>query len=258
MQLFECPSLTADEAVLKDNCWIPFGLKTVSIEAEGGILCLEPPSNELEEIKEDTIFVEVPPGAVSASAKVEMHYAIILGGPFTLQEGYQFGSPIVYIYYDSRHVTKPLTLHLPHWCGGGDHTRDGLSFAIAPHSLKASVHMYHFQLLAGGEFPISSQYGVIEMYGHHSLYAEVFKLGTTPMCFAIFLVKENIGETECKTECNIAVTYSSYHWIEVISSAVSNHVCTALFIWNMNNDLCFYVFYTDIEAEQTWLGCVKA
>ena len=85
---------------------------------------------------------------------------------------------VVYIYYDSRHVTKPLKLKLPHWYGGEDHARDGLSFAVAPHSLKeGSVYL----LLAGGKFPVSSHCGVLDIHGHCSLYAEVFKLGATLM-----------------------------------------------------------------------------
>ena len=218
----ECPSLAVDEAALKDLCWIPFGLKTVSIEAKGGILCLEPPSDE------STIFVEVPLDAVSTSAIA--HYAIIPSGPFKLPEGYQFGSPVVYIYYDSRRVTKPIKLHLPHWYGGGDHTRDGLSFAVAPHSLKESS-VYHFELLAGGEFHVNSQYGVVEIHGHCSLYAVVFSLGATSKYRATFLVKEKRG----KTECNIAVTYASPHWPQVMfiirkvsASILLVHSCTCI------------------------------
>ena len=209
--MYECPSLTADEAALKRFCWIPFGIKTVSIEAKGGILCLEPTSDDLQKTKEDTIFVEVPPDAVSTSDNVKMRYAIIPSGPFTLPEGYQFGSPVVYIYYDGRRVTKPLALHLPHWYGGKDCVRDGLSFAVAPHSLKGGS-VYHFQLLAGGEFLCSSHYGVVDIHGHCSLYAEVFKLGATVDYHAFCLKKEEEEGTECKTECNIAVMYASFCW----------------------------------------------
>ena len=131
-----CVSITVDEATLKRLCWIPFGLK-VPIESQGGILYLQPPRDELGWTKEDTIFVEVPPNAVDTSADVKMRYAIIPTGSFTLPEGYQLGSPVVYIYYDGRRVTKPLKLHLPHWYGGEDRTQDGLAFAIAPHSLEA-------------------------------------------------------------------------------------------------------------------------
>ena len=154
--------------------------------------------------------MEVPPGAVSTSAKVKMHYAIIPSGPFTFPEGYQFGSPVVYIYYDSRRVTKPLALHLPHWYGGEDHARDGLSFAVAPHS-HTGRGVYHFQLLAGRKFPVSSHYGVIEIDGHCSLFTKVYKLGAPVNCQAICLEKEEGRETVC----DIAVTYASPYWRKV-------------------------------------------
>ena len=231
----ECPSLTADEAALKRLCWIPFGIKTVSIEAKGGILCLEPTSDDIQVAKEDTIFVDVPPDAVSTSADVKMRYAIIPSGAFTLPEGYQFGSPVVYIYYDGQRVTKPLALHLPHWYGGEDRARDALSFSVAPHSLNGRS-VYHFQLLAKGEFPSSSRYGVVEINGHCSLYAEVFKLGGTKKYLATFLVNESRGETKC----NIAVTYDCTHWAEVM---FCNHYSTAMFIRNLciNWFVCLHV-----------------
>ena len=136
VRMCECSSLTADEAALKRLCWTLSGFKNLSIDAKGGVFCLEPPSDELQLTKEDTIFVEAPPDTVSTTAKVEMRYAIIPSGSFTLPKGYQLDSLVVYIHYNEQLVTKPLSLHLPHWYGGRDHTRDGLSFAVAPHSLK--------------------------------------------------------------------------------------------------------------------------
>ena len=230
VRLCDCLAITADVAALKDLCWIPFGVKTIPIDTKGGILYLHPISYELEWKKDDTIFVEVPPDAVNSSANVEMHYAIIPAGPFPLPEGYQLGSMVVYIYYDGQRVTKPLKLHLPHWYGGKDHTRDGLSFAIASHSLKGK-RVYHFKLLAGGEFRYSSNYGVVEIYGHCSLFTAVFKLGARPMCQAFCLEKEKEGETECK----IAVTYASLHWTQVIFIVIN----TALFVYST---LCVPLF----------------
>ena len=217
-----CFSITVDEAVLNDLCWVPFGVKTLLIDARGGSLYLQPPSDELGGKKENTIFVEVPPNAVSTSANVKMRYAIIPSGSFTLPEGYQLGSPAVYIYYDGRRVTKPLKLHLPHWYGGEDYIQDGLSFAIAPHSLEQK-RMYHFKLLAGGEF-LDSHYGVVGIGGHCSLFAQVFNLGATPMCFATLLEKEQRG----KTECNIAVTYASPVWPQVIFIILIYHYCIVI------------------------------
>ena len=174
MNVYGCHSIAVDEPALKELCWVPFGVKTLPIKAEGGILYLQPPSDELGGKKENTIFVEVPPGAVDTSANMKMRYAIIPSGPFTLPEGYQLGSPVVYIYYDGRRVTQPLKLHLPHWYGGEDHIQDGLSFAIAPHSLEAGKRVYHFQLIKGGTFSLHQQYGTFDINGHSSLFAQVF------------------------------------------------------------------------------------
>ena len=209
--MYECPSLTADEAALTRLCWIPFDIKTISIEAEGSILCLEPTSNDIQVAKERTIFVEVPPDAVSTSANVKMHYAIIPSGPFTLPEGYQFGSPVVYIYYDGRRVTKPLALHLPHWYGGKDHAKDGLSFAVAPYSLKGGTTSYQFQLIGGGTFSKAQQYGVFLIDGHSSLFAEVFKEKAT----SVYLATQWEQRLASETNTRIVITYNITVWLKV-------------------------------------------
>ena len=218
----ECPSLTADEAALKRLCWIPFDIKTVSIEAKGGILCLEPTSDDLQETKENTIFVEVPPDAVSTSADVKIRYAIIPSGAFTLPEGYQFGSPVVYINYDGRRVTKPLALHLPHWYGGEDHARDGLSFAIAPHSLKRGTTAYRFQLVEGGTFPKQQHFGIFLIDGHSTLFADVFKEETT----SVYLATQWEQQHDNKTHTRIVIMYFSKVWLEVCDGIVMNEHIT--------------------------------
>ena len=208
VQLYECPSLTADEAALKRLCWIPFDIKTVSIEAEGGILCLEPESQVLQGTKEDTIFVEVPPDAVSTSAGVKMRYAIIPSGSFTLPKGYQFGSPVVYIYYNGRHVTK---LHLPHCYGGKDHARDGLSFAVAPHSLRRETTVYQFQLIGGGTFSKHKRYGIYHIDGHSSLFTEVLE-EKAPLEYLATQWEQQLAS---ETHTRIVITYKSETWLKV-------------------------------------------
>ncbi len=210
----KCPSLTADEAALKRLCWIPFDIKTVSIEAKGGILCLEPISDDMHVAKEDTIFVEVPRDAVSTSADVKMRYAIIPSGPFTLPEGYQFGSPVVYIYYDGRRVTKPLALHLPHWYGVEDHAKDGLSFAVAPHSLKRGTTSYQFQLIGRGSFSKHQQYGVFLIDGHSSFFADVFKVKATSVYLATQWEQQD-RQLANETNTRIVITYKITLWLEV-------------------------------------------
>ena len=162
-------------------------------------------------MKEDTIFVEIPPDAVSTSANVEMRYAIIPSGLFTLPKGYQFGSPVVYIYYVGQRVTKPLVLHLPHYYGGEDHARDGLSFAVAPHSLKRGTTAYQFQLIGGGTFSKHQQYGIFLIDGHSTLFTEVFKEKTR----SVYLATQWERQFASETRTRIVITYNISVWLKV-------------------------------------------
>ena len=219
-----CLSITVDEPALKRLCWVPFGVKTLPIESKGGILYLQPPSDEYHGGKENAIFIEVPLGAVS-SADVEMRCAIIPSGSFALMEGYHLGSPVVYIYYDSRRVTKPLKLHLPHWYGGKDHVQDGLSFAIASHSLQRGMTEYQFQLNLGGTFSLHQQYGTFHIDGHSSLFAVVFQEKATSVYLATQWEQRLASETCTK----IVITYYSTVWLEVCVG-IATHKSTYIVI----------------------------
>ena len=200
-------SLPAAESDLDDLCWLPFGVQSQSVGPEGGKLCLQPSVREEEK---EAILLEISPGSISPSEMVEVRSAVIPDGPFTLPEGYQLGSMAVYISYDGRRVTKPLTLCLPHWYGGEDHVRDGLSFAMAPHTPKEGERVYQFELLEGGR-RLSSHCWELEINGHCSLFAEVFKKGSISHYQAIALEKPKRDETLC----DVAVTYAFPLWCEV-------------------------------------------
>ena len=182
-------------------------------------MCLEPTSDDIQ-VAKDTIFVAVPPDAVSTSADVKMRYAIIPSGPFTMPKGYQFGSPVVYIYYDGRRVTKPLALHLPHWYGGEDHARDGLSFAVAPHSLKRGTTAYQFQLIGGGTFSNHLQFGIYQLDGHSCLFAVVFKEKATSM----YLATQWEQRLANKTHTKIVITYFSTVWPKVWEQSIQQYI----------------------------------
>ena len=200
-------SLPAAETALVDLCWIPLGIQSQSVGPEERKLCLQPSMGEEEK---EAILLEVPPGSISPSASMEVRSAVIPDGPFTLPEGYQLASMVVYVNYDGRCVTKPFKLHLPHWYGGKDHVRDGLSFVIAPHTLKEGEQMYQFELLEGGR-RLSSSCWELEINGHCSLFAEVFKKGALSHYQAIFLKKTEGDETTC----DVAVMYAFHVWCEV-------------------------------------------
>ena len=208
------------EAALVDLCWIPFGIQSQSVGPEGGKLSLEPSAGAMGGGERGTILLEVPPGAVSPAESVEVHSALIPDGPFTLPEGYQLGSMVVYLYYDGRRLTKPCTLSLPHWYGGEDQVRDGLSFAMAPHTLKEGESVYHFELLEGRRFAEQRQCGVLEISGHCTCFAAVFKVKASSLYYASLWTHQVEGAVIANNEMHskVVITYADLVWIEVGSS----------------------------------------
>ena len=204
-------SPSAAEAALKDLCWIPFGFQSQSIGQEREELCLQP-----SEVGK-TILLGVPPGALSPSECVEVRSAVIPDGPFTLPAGYQLGSMVVYVHYNGRHVTHPLLLRLPHWYGGEDHIKNGLSFAMASHTLKKGERVYHFELLEGGRFADEQQCGVLHINGHCTLFAVVFEVKATSLYYASLWTYQVAGDEISDNEMRkkVVITYADPVWIEV-------------------------------------------
>ena len=211
------PTPLGSEAALLDLCWIPFGIQSQLVGPEGGKLSLEPSAGAMGGGEGGTILLEVPPGAVSPAESVEVRSALIPYGPFTLPEGYQLGSMVVYLYYDGRRLTKPCTLSLPHWYGGEDQVRDGLSFAMAPHTLKEGERVYHFELLEGGRFAEQRQCGVHEISGHCTLFAVVFEMKASSLYYASLWTHQVGGTVIANNEMQskVVITYAYPKWIEV-------------------------------------------
>ena len=168
----------------------------------------------------ETILLEVPPGAVSPSERVEVRSALIPNGSFILPEDYQLGSMVVYLYYDSRRVSKPCTLSLPHWYGGEDQVQDGLSFTMAPHTLKEGESVYCFELLEGGRFAEQRQCGILQISGHCTLFAAVFKVKASSFYYASLWTHQVGGTVISNNEMHskVVITYATPVWIEVSCS----------------------------------------
>ena len=196
-------SLVHEEVL--DNVCFSFELNTLCMTSTGGVFTLEPHG----------INIEVPPGAVSPSESVDLRCAVIVDGPFTLPEGYQLGSMVVYLYYDGRRLTKPITLSLPHWYGGEDQVRDGLTFAMAPHTLKEGENSYRFQLLEGGRFKERDTIGSLQIDGHSTLFTIVFNQKAISRYLASFWQNKENG-----THYRAAITYDCSTWLEVCDSGV--------------------------------------
>ena len=214
------PSPLGAETSLVDLCWIPFGIQSQSVGPEGGKLSLEPSASAMGGGEGGTILLEVPPGAVSSAESVEVRSALIPDGPFTLPEGYQLGSMVVYLCYDGRRLTKPCTLSLTHWYGEEDQVQDGLFFAMAPHTLKEGERVYRFELLEGGRFAEQQQCGVLQISGHCTLFAAVFKVKASSLYYASLWTHQVGGAVIADNEMHskVVITYADLVWIEVSSS----------------------------------------
>ena len=198
------------EDVLSGMCWLPFGYGSITVDRQGGTynLC----SDGLTKLT-------VPRNAVRGDT-AEIRYAIIAMGPFQLPADCQIGSFVVYVHYNPEEITTPVTLSLPTWYGGdvvpGEPPPDGLSFAVAPHTLGLRDTQYKFQLVDGGEFSSTSKSGVLSIKGHSSLFAAVFKEDATCSYFATKLeyVPSSYGQVDTFTVC-IVLSYASDVWTEV-------------------------------------------
>ena len=176
---------------------------------------MEPITEELGVEGEEAASLEVPRGVVTPrGASVEVRYAVIPDGPFVPPDGYQFGSMVVYLYYDGQCVIRPITLHLPRWYGGVDHKRDGVTLAMAPHTLKEGEEKYQFNVVEGREpaMWMRRQCGSHNLTGHCSLFAEVFRLGSTPTYYASLWTNQYSPTQVCS---KVVVTYSHRYWLEV-------------------------------------------
>ena len=196
------------EAVLSRNCWIPFSYDPITVDRRGAIYDLR--SDGLTKLT-------VPRNAVRGES-ADIQYTIIAKGPFQLPPNYQLGSFVVYVHYNPEEITTPVTLSLPTWYGGdvvpGEPPPDGLSFAVAPHTLGLRDTQYTFQLVDGGTFMSTS--GTVTIEGHSSLFAVVFKKGATCSYFATKLEYEPLsdGWVDAIT-VYVVLSFASHVWTKV-------------------------------------------
>lgn len=202
-------TLAVAQFALKDHCWMPYGIQTLLIDTYGGEYHLE-----TQEEGEPTVSIEVPPGAVQPEeGKVDLDYSVIPGGPsFQPPEGYQFGSMVMYFYYDGQSDTAAFTLSLPHWYGEENHVRDGLSFAIAPCMLRKGEHVYCFETQEGGE--LGTRSGTLHFSRRRLLLAVVFRKGATSSYHASLWTHQDSPTRLCT---KVIFTYSHLQWLTVCS-----------------------------------------
>jgi hypothetical protein len=209
---------TSDEEDLEKLCWIPFGIQTLSVGEEGGIFLLEPEDKQFA--REDQIFLTIPKNSVNMDKckKLTIRYAILMHGPFVLDEGYKLASPVVYINFDPEHIlqTSCLYLQLPHWAS----EKEKVYTAVAPHSVNEK-QQYKFELQEV-EKSSSGKFSVIPISGHASLYSDVFHANLTSLSKYVLLpFSETSG-----MKLRVYVVYNHPIWCKIVNSLKRNRKST--------------------------------
>ena len=80
--------------------------------------------------------------------------------------------------------------------------------------------MYHFELLEGGKFAEQRRCGVLEISGHCTLFAAVFKVKASSLYCASLWTHQVGGAVIANNEMHskVVITYAYQEWIEVGSS----------------------------------------
>ena len=195
-------------------CWIPFGIHTFKVLPQGGLFHFGK-SSTISYGWGSAGYIQVPEDAFTTTS-LDVRCALIMHGPFSLPDGYQFASPVVYLTFDTTNTTKPITLHLPHWCKNNqeDWTDDNLMFVMAPHSLGEGEESYQFQPIEGGRFLIHD--GVLSITGHNSLFAVAFKNTGKSLYRATYLSKHD--EVKGHISNDVVFTYAHPIWQQVRNS----------------------------------------
>ena len=80
--------------------------------------------------------------------------------------------------------------------------------------------MYRFELLEGGRFAEQRQCGVLQISGHCTLFAAVFKVKASSLYYASLWTHQVGGTVIAKNvmHSKVVITYAYPKWIEVGSS----------------------------------------
>lgn len=203
------------EAILQQECWIPFKINTLVVGPKGGTFDLVPAVRGVLEEDEDKPRLEVEPGATTTT----FSYAVLIDGPFQIPTGYCLASHVIYVLSDPSQPARPYHLHLPHWYNQEVRQGAGLRFAEAPHThiQLQGRRVYSFQLKQGGQFQ-HPKYGSLLVNGHSTLYVLIEKAYTEKIPSQLrYCVTQLIRklETAPGVEVALAITFASTTWQKV-------------------------------------------
>ena len=85
------------------------------------------------------------------------------------------------------------------------------------HTLKEGERVYHFELLEGGRFAEQLQCGVLQISGHCTLFAAVFKVKAASHYYTSLWTHQVGGAViaDNAMKSKVVITYADLVWIEV-------------------------------------------
>ena len=191
----------AVEKDLERLCYIPFGIKQLTITPEGGTFVLG--SGDAE--------VQVPAGAVKMD--IVVHYAIILHGPFVFSAGYKPGSVVIYLNMNGATLWKPVELLLSHWCIKEEDDEETLKFVRASHTLEAGQKQYIFMEQNEAVFKPCSTLATLNILEPQCLYCVQKKVKTVARYSALVFSKYDASEEILHFRTQLMC--DSLEWIQV-------------------------------------------
>ena len=215
-----CSVVKCQEAFISRSCFVVGGIQSLTITSDGGTLTLGQ-GNEPAQLL-------VPKRAIPQGQELQVRYAILLDGPYSIPEDCELVSSVLYIDYDTSVVKMPLTLHLNHWYAGRDRQKI-LTFLKASHIADDSG-AYRFVKFSKGSFSDNEQFAVLELREDLCyVAAAVQKTGNLPYpsnCRLHFVKKM---QPDAVVSFRLYVTYDDSTWIKVcLSSNYSYKLCCTM------------------------------
>ena len=181
----------------------------------------------------------IPYGAIPQGQEMQVRYAYLLDGPFSIPENYDIVSPVLYIDYNTSLVKKPLELQLDHWYAGKDR-QTNMAFLKALH-VAHEGGVFPFTKYSQGSFSDEEQFASLNLEEDLCcVVVAVKKTGNLPYPANYRLHLLNKVQTCVRTSFRLYVTYDHSAWTEVSPIML---VITAVYLSNLVSNVCLYLSY---------------
>ena len=217
--MFAVSRIVDHVADLLQHCWFPFGIQQVELS----------PTGDIYHLGHSDASLEVPHGAIDAHIVVQ--YGVALHGPFVVPDGYCQASVSAYLFFgDMTTLSKPVTLHLSHWCMGNE-----LKFARSSHHLRDADKAYVFDVVENGVFLEQKHSGSLQIEQPHTIYTILMEEGEQVSCHAMLLERPPSRDS---LQYSLLVHFYSRTWIQVrIPSTYHQphcmYICIYIIIYKM-------------------------